>query len=469
MVMKKIYTYLFLLTLFLSCSKDEGSTTTDNDPVVSKVKACFTIAKTNVLVGESIAVTNCSTGSSTYSYNLGNGETRTEEHPTIVYGKAGDYTISLTASNDLQESDTFSQKISVADATAEEFFVYPEIEAGFQVTPLRIGINPETNAFYNIVLEEDLVGPAGNKFYYLEVDENYQSTKRYLADRPFETGNAFVTFFPNKTKNFVFSRTLDGLYASQEVTYSENWGFMNGINPATKLSYGSLRLGSNYLYFGAEEDAGVYKTAIEVRNSSGDAFEVHLNSIGAADAMLGDLIETNSGYLGFGGIFSKNDTNPKISSYTPILVFFDFNFQLLNHFVYEQSVLADYISSSNDLNGTYHLTQLDNGNIAMYANGELLLVDSEGNLLISEFFENTPNIQALHGTGDSFIVTTSNAIRKYSATGNLIKSIYYPGILMPNIIEMEEKLFFMAAYEKEGVLTPFYGAMDENLNFINLN
>ncbi len=467
--MKKFYLYTFVVALFFACSKDESSSGTEEPPITSNLKACFTIAKDNVLVGESFLLTNCSEGANSYSYNLGNGETRTEESPDIVYGKAGDYTISLTVANDQAESDTFSKQIEVVDAIAEDFFIFPEVAEGFQVTPIELGINPLSAEIYTIVLEEDLLGSAGKKFYYQELDADYEASRHYLADKPFESNSAFVNFYPSGVKNFVFSRTLDGLYGSQEVTYNAGWGFMNGISPANKLSYGAIADGSNYLYYGTEEDSGIYKTALETRNSSGDAFQVSLKSFGTADAMIGDLIEVSTGYIGFGAVFMKNETNPKITSYRPLLVFFDTNLEVISQQIYDESVLISKINSSNDFNGSYHLATLNNGNIAMYAHGEMLLADSEGNYIKSEFYEDSGNNQALISIGDSYILSSLNSLRKYDMDGNQIKVLNYPGSQMPEIVTIDEKLFFVAGYEKEGRIAPLYGATDINLNLINLN
>lgn len=466
--MKKLYPYAFFLVLLFSCSKEGGQTDNGEDPLVTNVKACFSLTKNNVLVGESLEITNCSSGATTYSYNLGNGETRTEANPTVVYGKAGDYSISLTASNEQEETDIFSQQIEVIEAVAEDFFFFPEIASGFQVIPLEIGINPNSNSLYGIFLEEDLEGSGGKKFYYHEIDDNYNSTKQYLADKPFESGSAFVEYYSN-SKNFVFTRTLDGLYGSQEVTYNEGWAFMNGVSPADKLSYGSISEGVNYLYYGTQEDGGVYKTAIETRNSSGDAFQVSLNAFGPADSMLGDLLPYGTGYIGFGAVFSKNVSNPKITSYKPLLVFFDSAFQVISHKIYEESVLSSIVNSSNDLNGSYHLTILNNGNIAMYANGELVLADPEGNLLKIEYFENSSNIQGLVGLGDSFVLSSYKALRKYDSSGTVLNSINYPGNFTPEIVEIEENLFFIAGYELDGKIALLYGQADKNLNLININ
>lgn len=420
-------------------------------------------------MGENLLINNCSVGASTYSYNLGNGETRTEENPTVVYGKSGDYTIALTVSNEAMETNTFSRKILVNDAIVEDFFIFPEVAVGFNGIPLETGINPVNGSIYSIELLEDLIGTGGAKFYYVELDESYASPAIYLADKPYNSNSAFVNFYPGGNMNFVFSRTLDGLYGTQEVTYNNAWNFLNGINSSSKHSYGYLAEGTNFFYFGTEEDSGIYKTAVETRNSSGDAFAVALNSFGDADSMIGDMIEVEGGYIAFGAVFSKNLTNPKITNYKPLLIFLDSGLNVSSHVIFGDSVLDTKITSLNDLNGSYHLEQLNNGNIAMYAHGELTVADASGTRISSSYFEGTKNNQALVSLGDSFVISTDRNLRKYDTNGSQIKELNYPGTYLPEILNIDGNLFFIAGFDVEGEVKLLYGSTDTDLNPINLN
>ncbi|WP_297796949.1 PKD domain-containing protein [uncultured Eudoraea sp.] len=464
--MKKFYFLLILVALYTSCSKDESPADPNPD---SSLVACFELSKEILMVGENLQINDCSVGASSYSYNLGNGETRTEKNPTVVYGKAGDYTIALTVSNTAMETKTFSQQVLVNDAVVEDFFIFPEVANGFNGIPLETGINPENGSIYYIKLLEDLEGTGGEKFYYTELDEDYMQSSNYIADKPYNSNSAFINFYPSGKMNFVFSRTLDGLYGTQEVNYNNSWSFLNGINSSTKLSYGYLEDGANYLYFGTEENGGIYQTAIETRNSTGDAFAVALNSFGDSDSMIGDMIKSGGGYIAFGAVFSKNDTNPKITDYKPLLVFFDSALNVTSHVIYEDSVLDTKISSANDLNGSYHLEELSNGNIAMYANGELILADASGTKVLSSYFEGTKNNQAMISLGDSFILSSDKNLRKFDNNGNQIKEFYYPGKYLPEILKVNGDLFFVAGYETEGEVKLLYGQTDTNLNPINLN
>jgi len=464
--MKKIYFLIILAAFCTSCSKDASPS--DPDPN-STLVACFEVSKEILMVGENLQINNCSVGAIAYSYNLGNGETRTEENPTVVYGKPGDYTIALTVSDEALETKTVSKQVLVNDAIVEDFFIFPEIADGFNGIPLETGINPENGLIYYIKLLEDLESTGGEKFYYTELDENYMQSFNYIADKPYNSNSAFVNFYASGNMNFVFSRTLDGLYGTQEVNYNSSWSFLNGINSSTKHSYGYLADGANFLYFGTEEDSSIYKTAVETRNSSGDAFEVILNSFGDADSMIGDMIEVENGFIAFGAVFSKNDTNPKITNYKPLLIFFDSGLNVTSHFIYEDSVLDSKISSSNDLNGSYHLEQLSNGNIAMYANGELTLANATGTKISSSYFEETKNNQAMVSLGNSFVLSSEENLRKFDNNGSQIKELNYPGNYLPEILNIDGNLFFIAGFDIEGEIKLLYGSTDTNLNPINLN
>jgi len=464
--MKKIYFLIILAAFLTSCSKDASPS--DPDPN-STLEACFEVSKEILMVGENLQINNCSVGAIAYSYNLGNGETRSEENPTVVYGKPGDYTIALTVSNEVMETKTTSRQILVNDAVVQDFFIFPEIADGFNGIPMETGVNPVNGLIYSIELLEDLVGTGGAKFYYRELDENYIPASHYLADKPFNSNSAFVNFYPSGNMNFVFSRTLDGLYGTQELTFNNAFNFMNGINSSSKHSYGFLANGTNFFYFGTEEDSGVYKTAVETRNSSGDAFAVVLNSFGDADSMIGDMIEVENGFIAFGAVFSKNDTNPKITNYKPLLIFFDSGLNVTSHVIYEDSLLDSKISSANDLNGSYHLEQLSNGNIAMYANGELTLANTSGTMILSSYFEGTMNNQAMVSLGDSFVISSDENLRKFDNNGSQIKALNYPGNYLPEILNINGNLFFIAGFDIEGEVKLLYGLTDTNLNPINLN
>ena len=462
--MRQLYPLLLGILFIYSCSKD---TDDGGDPKTTALEACFEINKDTLSIGEILQLTNCSKGATAYAYNFGNGESSEEDSPSISYQDSGDFNIVLTVSNEAMETKTFSKKVHVISHTSK--YIYPDIPTGFSTVSLETGINPVTGNIYSIDLVEDHLGTGGSKYYYSELDASFNLTSNYIADKPFEANSAFINFYPGGNMNFVFSRTLAGLYGTQEITYTSSWGYLNGINSATKHSYGYLDDGINYLYFGTEEDNGLYKAAIERRNGSGDAFEVFRADLGTTDAMIGDMIRSGDGYIAFGGVFTKNATSPYIEDYKPVVIFYDSSLTVTSHVIFDSSVLDGKISSSNDLNGSYHVDQLNNGNIVMYGNGELIVADAAGSIIKTMFFEGTKNNQALISLGDSFILSTDNYLKKFDANGSLIKKLNYGGNYLPEILEVSNVLFFAAGYDQDGEIKMFYGSSDKNLNLIDLN
>lgn len=465
--MKHYYLLIFFYSLLFSCST-EPVDDIDKDPDPDGgLEACFQLSDTVLAIGQDLEITNCSDGAVTYLFDFGNGETSSDEHPVTDYEEGGEYTITLTATNELEETDTFTKQVTVLNA--ESFYLYPMIADGYTAMPLDLGIHPISGNIYYIENLEDEVGPGGTKFYYKELDESYTLSSNYLADKPHESNSAFVNFYPSGNMNFVFARTLVSLYGTQEVTYMSDWGFVKANSSASKHNYGALRDGSNWYYFGSSDDGGIYKATVETRNSSGDAFAVSVNTFGAADSMIGDMLIKEAEFIAFGAVFSKNDSDPRLTDYKPLLIFFDSSFNVTSHVIYTESVLDTKLTSANDLNGSYHLEKLANGNLALYANGELIVTDSNGNLINRIYFEDTSNNQALIALESSFIISTDGFLRKFDNSGNEMSQLAYAGKFMPEIIEWNDDLFFVAGFEEEGRIKLLYGACDEDLNLLPID
>jgi PKD repeat protein len=465
--MKKLYLLGVCLILLLSCSQDASTIIDENPDDGIALKACFEVNSLTLNVGEMLEISNCSEGATGYLFDFGNGVTSEQQNPSISFEEGGSYTVTLTVTNEDQETRTQTKMVNVI--VIEAAYLFPDIPAGFTGLPLETGINPSTGNLYSIELYQDNAGTGGSKYFYREFDENFQYASNYIADKPYNNGSAFVNFYPDGDMNFVFARTLGGLYGTQEVNYNLVWTFLNSINSATKHSYGYLVDGANYLYFGTQQDAGFYKAAIEKRNSSGDAYEVVLNSFGAADAMFGDMIEVDGGYAAYGAVFAKNLALPYVTDYKPLLVFFDTDLNVINQYIFEDSSLTAMMGNCNDLNGSYHITELSNGNLVMYSNGEVRVSDREGNTISKTFYEDTSHIQALLALGDTFVISTNEYLRKFNASGTQTAQLKYNGNYLPELIVKDNVLFFITGYEVESEIKIFYGACDNDLTLIDLS
>ncbi|MCE2613068.1 PKD domain-containing protein [Flavobacteriaceae bacterium D16] len=464
--MKKNYLLILFAFFLVFCSKDSLD---DDNPESEEavLEACFEMSQETILTGEILQITSCSKGATEFLYDFGNGDASTKENPVITYSEEGTYAISLTVSNEKGKTSSYDRDITVV--SNEGFYIYPDIDEGFSSLPLELGVNPNTGNRYYIELLEDEIGSGGSKFYYRELAEDLSSEGQYLADKPYNCNSAFVNFFPSGKQNFVFPRTLNSLYGTQEITYDMAWAFLNGIQSAKKHSYGVLEAEGNFLYYGTEKPADFHRAAIEIRNTNGDAFEVNATDVPEHEnATIGDMIAIAGGFVAFGGVFQANTTPPYISAYYPILMYYDTSYTMTSYVVFEESAITGVINSSDDLNGSFHLEKLSNGNLVMYAMGELWVTDATGNTLFTQYFEDTSNNQALVNLGANFIISTKDYLKKYDSTGSLIKELKYGGQYLPEILQDGDSLFFVAGYEEGEYIKTFYGSTDLDLNLISL-
>ncbi|MBT8320899.1 MAG: PKD domain-containing protein, partial [Eudoraea sp.] len=334
--MKKNYLLILFIFFLISCATDSIE---ENDPEEAVLEACFEMSQETVLTGEILQITSCSKGATEFLYDFGNGDASTKENPVITYTETGTYAISLTVTNEKGKTSSYDRDINVV--SNEGFYIYPDIDEGFSAIPLELGVNPNTGNRYYIELLEDELGSDGNKFYYRELAEDLSSERQYLADKPYNSNSAFVNFFPSGKQNFVFPRTLNSLYGTQEITYNMAWAFLNGIQSANKHSYGALESEGNFLYYGTEKPGDFHLAAIEIRNTNGDAFEVNSTAVPEHEnATIGDMIAIEGGFAAFGGVFKANAAPPYISAYYPILMFYDATYNMTSYVVFEESALS---------------------------------------------------------------------------------------------------------------------------------
>ncbi len=67
--------------------------------------------------GFTVNITNTSQSSTSYSWDFGDGGTSTDENPSYTYSAEGTYTITLTAMDDMGQSDMASQDVLISAAT----------------------------------------------------------------------------------------------------------------------------------------------------------------------------------------------------------------------------------------------------------------------------------------------------------------------------------------------------------------
>jgi len=92
--------------LFTACSDDE-------DPIEEPIATFqYEISGENWL---EVTFMNFSSNATSYSWSFGDGNSSTEENPTHVYAEAGNYDVTLTASNAAGASANFTQTIEIKD------------------------------------------------------------------------------------------------------------------------------------------------------------------------------------------------------------------------------------------------------------------------------------------------------------------------------------------------------------------
>ena len=102
--MRKQYLILIFL-VFIGCKKDE--------PKVNS-KACFDYSPNdNIKVGDTLTFANCSENAIKYIWDFGDGDTSTLKFPYHTYYSAGNYKVTLSASNE-SSTDTLMKTIEIS-------------------------------------------------------------------------------------------------------------------------------------------------------------------------------------------------------------------------------------------------------------------------------------------------------------------------------------------------------------------
>ncbi|MBT8230685.1 MAG: PKD domain-containing protein [Bacteroidia bacterium] len=104
---------LFAVTLFTACGDDEEPTGGTENPVASFQ---FAVNPDNPL---EVTFTNFSQNATSYAWDFGDGNSSADKDPVHTYGAAGDYTVTLTASNAAGQSAQRSQDLSITDPNTQ--------------------------------------------------------------------------------------------------------------------------------------------------------------------------------------------------------------------------------------------------------------------------------------------------------------------------------------------------------------
>ncbi|WP_319923259.1 peptidylprolyl isomerase [Neolewinella aurantiaca] len=96
--MRHLFALLFLAVLFSHCSAP---------------KPAFSANRQTVVAADTVSFKNMSEKAVSYSWDFGNGETSTDARPVHRYFRSGDYTVTLTATDEKGKSKSITQLINV--------------------------------------------------------------------------------------------------------------------------------------------------------------------------------------------------------------------------------------------------------------------------------------------------------------------------------------------------------------------
>jgi len=127
---------------FLPSCEDDDPEPVPEDPVASFQ---FEVSEDN---WQMVTFTNFSQNATSYSWDFGDGNSSTEENPTHEYEEAGEYEVTLTASNEVGATSTFSENIEIEDPFEALRRIAGDDEKTWRLwrgegTSLGVGPNPD--------------------------------------------------------------------------------------------------------------------------------------------------------------------------------------------------------------------------------------------------------------------------------------------------------------------------------------
>lgn len=446
---------------------------TNDSEEEQKMVANFTLNTTQYNVGEDIKITNTSTSNSeivSYLYDFGNGTSSTEKEPTFYYSNPGEYIIKLTIKNSDGVTESISTKVTV---TMDDSFFQDTLRSVDEETiPLEIGLKDDE--IFITVSQSVTTNPAETKYYFMHItyaEKNPTLSYYQYFEKEYYSGHASTTFLNNGKKIINIAQTSDvNLWGYNEVNVDENGYTFTEQMYGSKVVYGSMPNNDQYYFYGAANNI----PSIEIRNASGEFNSINQYSA-IENGFIGDLIKNGNGYIAFGGKFDiSSDLNASdFSNYKPMIAFFDENLVLTNQKTFEVS-LSEKPKKWNDINGSFTIRKLSNGNFALYSHDNLIVVSPSGEMIKTVKISNhNININALIAVEDGFIISTFKQLEKYDNSGNLQKAIASKGFMTPGFVKKGNLIYFASAYnstyKEYTTVRTFFGAVDSNLNYKKQN
>ncbi len=471
---------LISLHLFLSCSSD------NSDESFAGPKSCIELSKDTIEVGEEITIKSCSSNfkSLEYTYSVNNGfdTTRiTDPSFTTSFSKPGNYTITLTVINETGTSNSKTATITVNDIIQN--YIYIDTPQAVGSLPLGAGIDENSGNLFFIDRFGNILGK--KRYYYKEYDSSFNFVSSTLLREETEgAANANRSLLDNGDMLITTVHVLNSSYFSREIKISGNNTAPTVNRTNISVINGNLPFNTNRIFYGSNkeyvdiEQRWKNYPAIEIRDGNNTTLETkEFKSLEFSNSIIGDMIKTSNGYLGFGGAFDIDGSS--FTNYTPVLYFFNQNLELIARKSYENSTLRTSTSLSyRSLDSQFNVEELDSGNIVMYGLGEMRVVNKDGDEILSEIMSDTIfYTQGLIDLGDSFVLSTRGYLKKYDDQGSFIKKVHFKGDITPNLLLKDNQILLISGYQTSdsidgqnySLYRMFIGAVTKNLNFINLN
>ncbi|MBL7720054.1 MAG: PKD domain-containing protein [Flavipsychrobacter sp.] len=167
-------------------------------PALAQPVASFTASPVSGCAPLVVQFNNTSTGATSYSWNLGNTVTTTQQNPSTTYTTPGTYTVTLTASNGTQ-TNTYTATSYIT--------VYPKPTVNFVVSDSGYSCPPKTVTFTNL----SVPGGTGTPSYYWDFGNGQFSTQ----------ANPTVTY--NTSGNFNVSLVVTNSFNCSQTFVKNNY------------------------------------------------------------------------------------------------------------------------------------------------------------------------------------------------------------------------------------------------------
>jgi PKD repeat protein len=319
---------------------------------------------------------NQSAGGTSYFWEFGDGGTSTLTNPIHVYDEDGEYTVTLTVTNECG-TDEYSVVIEIITAPLADFYATPtEGCVPFEVD--FVNLSSENAQFF----EWEFPGGSPSSSFAFEPTVVYENPGTYnvtltvtnQAGEDSYTLFNYITVFPQPEA--VFNYTTNGLQVNFNSSGSEgdifSWNFGDGFSS-------SLPNPSH-----AYENGGTYNVTLTVTNDCGsDVYQLIIEVTGAPEALFGSSTQygcsplvvqftdqSGGDPITYAWIFeggspgTSSQQNPVVTYSTPGL--FDVQLTVTNGTGTDVLLLTDYIEVEFPTEGDFNFGV--NGNQATFTN-----------------------------------------------------------------------------------------------------